>query len=54
MVVVVGAGKLDGNVVGDGDVAELGGGGRSGDGGGGRGKGICHTNISILSVYPDP
>jgi hypothetical protein len=30
MVVVVSAGELDGNVVGDGDVTELGGGGRSG------------------------
>jgi hypothetical protein len=41
MVVIVGAGKLDGNVVGDGDVTELGGGRRRGVGGGGRGEGIA-------------
>jgi hypothetical protein len=41
MVVVVGARKLDGNVVGDGDVVEFGGGGRSGVGGGGRGEGVA-------------
>jgi hypothetical protein len=41
MVVVVVAGELDGNMVGDGDIAELGG-GRGGEGGGGGGsKGVA-------------
>jgi hypothetical protein len=41
MIVVIVVGELDGNMVGDGDVTELGGGRRRGVGGGGRGKGIA-------------